>query len=226
MDLEKAIEERCSVRHYKDKEVEKEKLVKVLNAGRLSPSSGNIQNWVFIVIDDDEKKKTICDACNNQDWMLDAPIFIVILGDEKKAVEYYGERGEKLYTIENCSMAAQNMMLEAVSLGLGSCFVASFIDEKIREITDAPSHMRPIGIITLGYPKDNIDKDEKKDRDSLYSKVYFNKYGDKIKDFDLFIKNYNVLGRSLNGAKKFGNKIKKRFGKKKNPLEKKEQKKE
>lgn len=225
MDLEKAIEERCSVRHYKDKEVEKEKLVKVLNAGRLSPSSGNIQNWAFVVVDDNEKKKMICDACN-QDWMLDAPVFIVILGDEKKAVEYYGERGEKLYTIENCSMAAQNMMLEAVSLGLGSCFVAAFIDEKIIEIINAPSHMRPIGIITLGYPKGNIDKDEKKGRDSLYSKVYFNKYGEKIKDFDMFIKNYNVLGRTLNRAKKVGNRIKKRIGEKKNSLEKKEQKKD
>ncbi len=208
MDIEKAIEKRCSMREYKDKDVPADLLGKVLQAGRLAPSSGNIQNWGFVLVLDKEKKEEIAKACIEQYWMVQAPVFIVILGNQKKAKEFYGERGEKVYSFQNCAMAAENMMLEAVAVGLSTCFVGAFVEDRIRQIINAPEYMLPMGIITLGYAK---AEEKQKVKSSLYSKVSFNEYGNKIKDMDLVLKNYNVVGKVINKTLESSEKTKKTF---------------
>ncbi len=151
MNVEDAIKERRSVRSYSDKDVKQDELIKVLNAGRFAPSSGNIQNWVFIVVRDEAKKGEIARACLNQIWMVQAPVHIIICNDLVAANRAYGDRGEKFYSVQNCAVAAQNMMLEAEELGLATCWVGSFDNEGIKRILDIPSGVNPEIIITLGH---------------------------------------------------------------------------
>ena len=81
MDLSKAIIERCSVRDYQDKAISIETILEILNIAKNSPSSGNLQNWRFIIVTDESKRNEIAIACLNQVWMAKAPIHIIICND-------------------------------------------------------------------------------------------------------------------------------------------------
>ncbi|GAG35892.1 unnamed protein product, partial [marine sediment metagenome] len=78
METEECILTRRSIRKFKNVKIDMEKIGKILEAGRAAPSSGNIQNWMFVIVDDEEKRKAIAEACFQQYWMAVAPIHIVI----------------------------------------------------------------------------------------------------------------------------------------------------
>jgi len=220
MDLIGSISERHSVREYKNQDIFMDDLGRLLEAGRLAPSSGNIQNWNFVIVTDEEKKKEIAVASMNQLWMIQAPVFIVVLSDLEKAKKYFGERGE-FYSTQNCAMACENIILTATSLGIGSCFVSAFIEERIREIVGAPDSFRAEAVITLGYEAKNTTRSRKA---SLYSKVSFQTYGNKIEDMDKVLWDYNLLGKGIDNAKRtqkrIGTKVKDFFEKLKGQLSK------
>lgn len=151
MDFLQAVFTRRSVRKFLDKDVEWDKVTTILMAGHSAPSSGNIQNWLFCVVRDDDKRKKIAEACMQQYWMQDAKVHIVVCGDNVKAKRLYGARGETFYTIQNCAAAIENMLLAATALGLGSCWVTAFEEGMLRRILDVPESMTVHGVITIGY---------------------------------------------------------------------------
>ena len=125
MDVFEAMRNRRSIRKYLDLPVEWDKVGTILEAGRLAPSAGNLQAWKFIVVRDDNKRKALADATQQQYWMEQAPVHIVVVGVHAKHERFFGERGKNFYSIQECAMAAMQMMLAAHSLGLGSCFVSA-----------------------------------------------------------------------------------------------------
>ncbi|MEM4245462.1 MAG: nitroreductase family protein [Candidatus Nanoarchaeia archaeon] len=201
MNVEDAIKGRRSVRSYSEKDVKHEDLVKVLNAGRYAPSSGNIQNWVFIVVRNEEKKREIAKACLNQIWMVQAPVHIVICNDLVAAKRAYGERGERLYSIQNCAAAAQNMMLQAEELGLATCWVGSFDNEGVKRILNIPSGVNPEIIITLGYKSPRSTSHG--GRHNLSHLVFFEDWGNRTIPKGL------ILERVEEAEKKIVEKVKK-----------------
>ncbi len=201
MNVEDAIKGRRSVRSYSEKDVKHEDLVKVLNAGRYAPSSGNIQNWIFIVVRDKEKKREIAKACLNQIWMVQAPIHIIICNDLVAAKRAYGDRGERLYSIQNCAAAAQNMMLQAEELGLATCWVGSFDNEGIKRILNIPSGVNPEIIITLGHKSPRSTSHG--GRHNLSHLTFFEGWGNRTLPQGL------ILERVEEAEKKIAEKIKK-----------------
>lgn len=151
MDVRECIKTRRSVRRYKDTPVEWDKIVEILNAGKFAPSAGNLQNWKFIAVRDDTVRKKLAKAAFDQGWMADAPVHIVVVGEPGNAGRFYGERGEKLYTIQNCGAAIENMLLVTNDLGLGSCWVGAFDDHKVKRAVNMPAGNSPQAIITIGY---------------------------------------------------------------------------
>jgi nitroreductase len=146
------IKNRRSVRRYQKKEVNMKLIMKILESARYAPSSGNYQPWEFIVVRHPETKKHLVEACYHQDWMLEAPVFIVACINSRLAGAVYGERGLKLYGIQGVAAAIQNMLLAAESLGLGTCWVGAFSEIMAARILQCPEYVRPCAIITLGYP--------------------------------------------------------------------------
>jgi SagB-type dehydrogenase family enzyme len=151
MDVFEAIRTRRSIRKYKDKEIPWDNVVTIMQAGKYAPNAGNLQNWKFIVVKTDGKRKAITRACLQQDWMEQAPVFIVVVADPKKAARYYGTRGARLYTIQACAAAMENMLLTAHSLGLGACWVGAFDEDEIWRILGLPEETSVQGVLTLGY---------------------------------------------------------------------------
>jgi|TARA_Y100000310_G_scaffold284075_1_gene306584 SagB-type dehydrogenase family enzyme len=151
MEVFEAIRTRRSIRKYKDKQVPWDNIVTIMQAGKYAPSAGNLQNWKFIYVKSDAKRKAIANACLQQEWMEIAPVYIVVVAEPEKAERYYGTRGARLYTIQGCAAAIQNMLLTAHSLGLGACWVGAFDEDEIFRILNLPEEKTVQGIITIGY---------------------------------------------------------------------------
>jgi nitroreductase len=159
-----AIKSRHSVRNFLDKPVEEAKIKQILEAASLAPSAGNTQEWRFIKIKNQKLKIKIAEAARGQMFIAEAPIVILLCIDLKEIEMAYGDRGVEVYSLLDCGMAAQNLMLSATALGLGTCPVGGFDEEEVRKILSLPENVKPILIIPIGYP---AEKPIKRPRKSL-----------------------------------------------------------
>jgi nitroreductase len=171
MNINKAILERFSCRTYKSKKISNKDLNKILNAAINSPNAGNLQAWKFVVVDKEDIKERITKAALDQQWMMQAPLFIIVCSDLKKLKTYYPNK-YKLYAIQDTAISAENMMLMAFSLNIKSCFIGAFDEKAIKRILRLPDDVEAYCIITLGY------SNEKKaiKRLSMDYSVKFNQY--------------------------------------------------
>lgn len=188
MDTLECIESRRSVRKYLDLPLEFEKVGNILNAGRLAPCAGNVQDWKFILVTDADLRKQLAEAAMQQHWMVNAPVHIVICSVPAKAERMYGKRGEELYSIQDCAAAAQNMLLAAHAQGVASCWVSAFADHMVRRVLSIPDSARPMAIITLGYADEEPSKPQKLTLDNV---TYIERWGDRIKDFPAYLGYYS-----------------------------------
>jgi len=148
MDVLKAIRSRQSIRVYDSREVEEDKLLRVLDAGRLSPSAGNRQERRFIVIRDANTRKLLCEAASNQKFVAEAPVVIAACSVEN---EYVMACGQLAYSIDT-AIAVDHMTLQAVEEGLGTCWIGAFDEKKVKEILHIPDDIRVVSLLPLGYP--------------------------------------------------------------------------
>jgi len=169
MDVFTAISQRSSVRAYKATDVEEDKLKKILEAGRLSPSASNRQEWKFIVVRDKETKKKLAKAAFGQTFIGEAPVVIVACGTESKAIMACGQPA---YTVD-VSIACAFMILQAYELGLGTCWIGAFKEDEVKRILKIPEEARVVAMTPLGYPN---QPPSQKFRKSLDQIVCYGKY--------------------------------------------------
>lgn len=150
MEVRKAIQLRRSIRSYKSLEVEEEKLLRVLDSGRLSPSAGNRQERRFVVVRDAGKRKALSEAANNQSFVAQAPLVIAACSVE---TEYIMKCGQLAYPIDT-AIAVDHITLQAVEEGLGTCWIGAFDEKKVKEILNIPDNVRVVQLLTLGYPSE------------------------------------------------------------------------
>ena len=148
MDVQKAIRSRRSIRGYDPREVEEEKLVRVLESGILSPSASNRQERRFVVIRDANTRKALCEAAGNQKFVAEAPVVIAACSIETEYIMFCGQRA---YPIDT-AIAVDHMTLAAVEEGLGTCWIGAFDEQKVKEILDIPAGIRVVALLPLGYP--------------------------------------------------------------------------
>ncbi len=148
MDVHKAIQSRRSIRVYDSREVEEEKLLRVLDSGRLSPSASNRQERRFIVIRDANTRKMLSEAARNQRFVAEAPVVIAACSVES---DYVMLCGQPAYTIDT-AIAVDHMTLAAVEEGLGTCWIGAFDEKKVKEILNIPDQVRVVALLPLGYP--------------------------------------------------------------------------
>jgi len=148
MNVLEAVRNRRSIRLFENKAVDKEKLLKVLEAARLAPSAGNAQPWSFVVISDDNVKKNLRLAYD-RDWFVTAPTIIVACALPEKA--WTRRDGEQYWKVD-ISIAMQNLVLVAQEEGLGTCWVAGFDEKKAKNVLGIPRNVRVVAMTPLGYP--------------------------------------------------------------------------
>jgi hypothetical protein len=142
-----------------------------------------------------------------------APVIIVVASEPDKAAQFYGVRGERLYSIQNCSAVAENMLLAAHAQGLASCWIGAFNEESINKTLNMGHRFRPQIVLPIGYPDEVVPEPLKLRIENL---VIFedqrgggNGGGGRIKDLDWAIWHYNVLGRTIDNTQDSAKKLSK-----------------
>jgi nitroreductase len=140
---------RRSVRRYRSDPVPPELLDQVLEAGLWAPSAVNTQPWEFIVVTDPAVKQALYDLSGvaGLKWkhLLSAPVVIVLAARKLTA-----------WSRDDCLLAAQNLMLCAADLGLGTCWIGGLSEEGIRQALSLPAGFLVPGMMTLGYPEGEL----------------------------------------------------------------------
>lgn len=155
MDFLELARKRYSVRKFTSQIPEKEKLMSVLEAGRIAPSAVNFQPWHFVVITEKEALENIY-TVYHKDWFNAAPVVIVVCGNHEKS--WKRKADGKDFCDVDISIAVDHMTLEATNLGLGTCWVCNFDKQKCIDVLDLPENIEPIVILPLGYPADKVDE--------------------------------------------------------------------
>ena len=148
------IQERRSVRKFKQEPIPSSVIEKIIAAGALAPSAGNVQPWKFYVVRQPEHKRSLAAAAWGQKFVAEAPVVIVVVAETAQCAAKYGSRGSELYAVQDTAAATENILLSAFALGLGGCWVGAFDEGQIRQILGLSQTQRPLAIIPLGYPAD------------------------------------------------------------------------
>lgn len=145
--------QRRSIRKYTDQQVEPEKLDLLLKAGMAAPSAMNCKPWEFVVITDSEKLSQFRSRLifGNRN----APAAIVVCGNPSLSLN----PAARLFWVQDCSLAGENILIAAESLGLGTVWVGvhpvgEFV-RVVREIAGLPKRVTPLGLIYVGYPMED-----------------------------------------------------------------------
>jgi len=153
MELTEAIRARQSIRDYEDRPVPEDKLQKVLEAARLSPSASNRQERKFIVVRDSRRRKALARAAGGQAHIANAPVVIAAVATMP---EYVMRCGVPAYAVD-VAIAVDHITLAAADEGLGTCWIGAFSQEETRDILRVPEKYRIVALLPLGFPR-NAEK--------------------------------------------------------------------
>lgn len=158
-----ALFQRRSIRSFKDKQVPTELVHRVVEAGQNAPTGGGTQIYSFIWVTDPDLKKTIADTVGQQQFMKEAPVWIMLCIDWQRQFKLFNTLG---FTVElggltklwrgmmDVMLAAENMVVAAEALGLGSCYNGGIRMhmEKLAEVLELPENVLPVLMLCIGYP--------------------------------------------------------------------------
>jgi len=174
-DLLTLMKRRRSIRKFKNKKVENEKIDKIVKAALLSPSSHANYPWQFIVVKDKKiLSRLSLSKMHGSAFLSDAPLAIVVTADQDQSDVW----------IEDTSIASTFIMLAAHYLDLGSCWIqirkrkhseSKTAEEYIREIFNIPENVNILSIIALGYP-DEVKKPRNESK-LLIERVFYDAFG-------------------------------------------------
>ena len=149
MDFLELAKGRYSCRSFSSQEVEKEKLEKILEAGRVAPTTCNFQPVRVLVLQKKEELEKLSE-CTPYGW--NAPVMMIVCYDQN--VSWKRKYDGKDEGIVDASIVTTHMMLEAVDLGLGTTRIGSFDPEQVRKIYQIPEHYEVVSLLPIGYPSE------------------------------------------------------------------------
>lgn len=153
MDFREVVKKRKSIRVFEKREIEEEKIREILEVVNLTPSAGNLQAYKVFVVKNHKKKEELMRATGYQEFVSQAPVVLVFCANKEESALRYGQRGRKLYSLQDATIACSYAQLAATNLNLASCWVGAFNEEEVQKILN--THLLPIAILPLGYPAKN-----------------------------------------------------------------------
>lgn len=158
------VQKRYSLRNYQEKQVEKEKILTVLEAGRLAPSAVNYQPLRYIVVTDPDKISKVLESYPRK-WIQNVPAIIVVCGDHNQS---WKRKDGKDHCDIDAAIAISHMTLAATEIGLGTCIVCAFDAKLCHENLNLPENLEVEALLPIGYPADeNIPEKKRKSLDEI-----------------------------------------------------------
>src|SRR3989344_8493481 len=149
MEFEDVVRRRRSVREFSNKRVSWRLVLEAIDDALQGPFAGNHDNFKFLIIEDSDKIKEIAELCE-QEWIANSSILVVVGSDDVHLEKVYGERG-RVYSRQQAGALIQTMLLRLTDLGLGSCWVGAYDDEKLRKKLNMAKHMQIEAVLPIGY---------------------------------------------------------------------------
>jgi len=178
---------RKSVRVFEDRPISPEDKETIVSSALQAPSAGNQILYTILDIDDQKIKHELSIICDNQPFVEKAQMVLVFLADCQKwfsAYEYAGIKarepgiGDILLACEDAAIAAQNAVIAAESLGIGSCYIGDILEnkEKTVKLLNLGKYVVPITMVVFGYPTEQQKTRTKPKRFDLKYVVQKNTY--------------------------------------------------
>ena len=164
MSLIEVVLSRKSIRRYEQKEIPRDVLDKILEAGRQAPSAANKQPWHFIVLTDSKIKRELSKGLFNR-FIKDAPVTVVGCAHKDLIAGKW--------SIVSTTIALQNMVIAAWAMGVGSCWIGDFKEEKVKRLLSIPENWNVGALVSFGYPAEKPHSRKKKSMEEI---VGFNKF--------------------------------------------------
>ena len=156
------LRERRSVRKFSKIPVPKRSIEKIVEISLLAPSAGNLQPWKIYAIADQRKKDDLARASYDQEHVSQAPWVLVVTAVPSVSESEYGERGRKLYSIQDTAALVTYITLAAKAYNLDTCWVGAFKDEEVWRIIGSPEGEVPVAIVPIGYGEESPEIPDRK----------------------------------------------------------------
>lgn len=173
VDFYEVIRTRRSVRAFKKDSIPDDVLNKILDAARIAPSGSNRQPWRFILVKDAELKQRMISACNNQEFVAEAPVIVVACG-QRLPLNRGGYMGEMSILLD-IAIAFTHLILAARAESLGTCWIGAFSNEAVKKLLKVPEGYEVVAATPLGYPSEEVFTADV-DRKALNEIVSLNKF--------------------------------------------------
>ena len=163
MKFDHILEKRTSVRSYDSRTIDKKDIIAICEAARLAPSACNSQTWRFIAVTDRQSIRKICHEAMRRfipnRWIEQVPLLIIGCSQLDIIANRIGSRvtGIEYYQID-LGIAMEHMVLKATELGLGTCWIGWFNEEKLKKILNIPKKIKVSAMLAIGYPKEEPSK--------------------------------------------------------------------
>lgn len=186
-DVLKQIKNRKSVRVYEKKQISDKEKNEILNAAFEAPTAGAQMLYTILDITDEDLKHKLAITCDNQPFIAKAPLVLVFLADQQRWYDSFcfegcnprkPGNGDILLASADAIIAAQNTVVAAESLGIGSCYIGDIIEkcEIVRELLELPDYVLPAAMVVYGYP---VEAQKNRKKPARFDKEYIvseNKY--------------------------------------------------
>lgn len=177
MDFYDLIQKRQSDRRYDaSRQVDRDLVMKCLEAARLAPSACNSQPWKFVVVDQPDLKEQMAEAAAGMGmnrFATEAPVIVAVVLEKMNLTARIGSViKDKEYSLLDVGIAVEHFCLQAAELGLGTCILGWFDEKKVKKLLGVDRRRIPL-LITLGYP---AGATRPKSRKTLEEMSSWNKY--------------------------------------------------
>ena len=208
----KSLKNRKSVRQFLEKEIPSDIKAEILNAALTAPTAGNMTLYTVLDITDKALKQKLSVTCDNQPFIEKAPLVLVFCADYYRWYKAYCDNSEYVRPLgagdlflanQDALIAAQNTVVAAESLGVGSCYIGDIIEnyEIHKELFNLPEYVVPTCMLVFGYPTENQIKREKPPRFNVEDIVFENGYNiQKANELErMLIKRQNISPEEIGG---------------------------
>ena len=183
----RSLYERKSVRVFEDRPVEEAVKRSVLEAALQAPTAGNMALYTILDITDPEKKAALSKSCDNQPFIATAPVVLIFCADYRRWYDVFcryvdqvrkPDMGDLFLAEADAIIAAQNAVVAAQSLGLGSCYIGDITEnfEYHQKLLGLPQYVVPAAMLVMGYPTEQQKTRQKPARFAVEDMVHDNSY--------------------------------------------------
>ena len=166
----KEIYDRKSVRVFSDEAISEEEKKIILESALQAPTAGNMTLYSIIDVQNQEIKDKLADLCDHQPFIKNAPLVLLFVADYQKWHDIFNHYCDDLPSLdladlilsgEDCMIAAQNAVVAAQSLGIGSCYIGDILEnyEIHKELFDLPQYVMPYTLVVFGKPTKQQKRD-------------------------------------------------------------------